>query len=113
MIILIIFILHALFVGYIFIKKSKHESLGSAFQNTIFIVIIFSVGWTILTLLLNLFVEPQGLGSLVLKEFWGTKDQIISFDRDTITLTILTIVEFFFFRGYYRELFISNGKEKQ
>lgn len=44
-------------------------------------------------------MEPEGLGR--------------EFNRDTFSLTLLTIAEFFFYKFYYSEDLISNDKEKQ
>ncbi|MFZ1288614.1 MAG: hypothetical protein WAR79_00885 [Melioribacteraceae bacterium] len=90
MIIVFIFLLHIIFVGYVFIKKLKKDSLSSAFINLAFIIIFFSVGWSLSGMLVKLIFEPEGFG--------------IYFDRDTIALTILTIAEFFFFKIYYKDI---------
>jgi len=99
MIIAVIFSLHPIFLIYIFIKKLRTESLSSAFLNSSLIIIVFSIGWPISTTVTKLFFETEGLGEY--------------FDRDTITLLLLTILEFFFYRFYYKDLFvIEDGKEK-
>jgi len=99
MIIAVIFSLHPIFLIYIFIKKLRTESLSSAFLNSSLIIIVFSIGWPICTTVTNLFFNTEGLGEY--------------FDRDTITLLLLTILEFFFYRFYYKDLFvIGDGKEK-
>lgn len=91
MVIGVIFIMHLAFATYIFATKWKHESAGSAFLNLVFIILLFSVGWSIITMVIKLVVDQQGFGK--------------HFDRDTIGLTILSIIEFFFYRIYY-------GKDK-
>jgi len=103
MIIFLIFVAHFIFWIYIFFKKKKEDSLSAAFQNLIFVVIIFAVGWTLFTLLLNIFMEPEGFGTLVIEKLWGDKDQIIGFNRDTITLLFLSVAEFFFFKNHFKE----------
>jgi hypothetical protein len=103
MIIFLIFVAHFIFWIYIFFKKKKEDSLSAAFQNLIFVVIIFAVGWTLFTLIINIFVEPEGFGTLVIEKLWGDKDQIISFNRDTITLLLLSIAEFFFFKSFAKK----------
>jgi hypothetical protein len=94
-----LFLLHLTFIGFVFYKKYKSESTGDAVLNIILILVIFTVGWSLLAFILKFFVPAKGLG----KEF----------NRDTITLTLLTIGEFFFYRIYYAPLFTSSGKEKQ
>lgn len=94
-----IFFAHLMFVLVIFTKKWQDESLSSAFINIALIIILFSVGWSISTTVVNLIFEQKGLG--------------LHFDADTISLTLLTIVEYFFYRFYYREEDLTEvDKEK-
>ncbi|MGD8777799.1 MAG: hypothetical protein PVH88_02435 [Ignavibacteria bacterium] len=94
-----IFFLHIIFALIIFTKKWQDESLSSAFQNLLLIIILFSVGWPISTMIVKIFADAEGLG--------------IYFNRDAIVLSVLTIGEFFFYRVYYkREFFIEAGTEK-
>lgn len=99
MVISFIFLFHIIFIFYVFIKKWKSESLSSAFIDLVLIVIIFSVGWSLTTMISKLFWEPIGFGK--------------HFDRDTISLFILTVGEFFFYKVYYRNSFSTlNEKGK-
>lgn len=98
MIIAIIFFIHIIFALIIFTKKWQIESISAAFLNIGLIAILFSVGWSIAGIITKLFIEPKGLGTF--------------FDRDTITLTILTAAEYFFYKIYYND-FTEAGKEKQ
>ncbi|MBI5660883.1 MULTISPECIES: hypothetical protein [Ignavibacterium] len=95
----LIFSIHILFILIIFTKKWQDENLSTAFLNVGLIVILFSVGWTITGMIAKAIMEPEGLG--------------IEFNRDTFSLVLLTIAEFFFYRFYYSEDFISNDKERQ
>ena len=100
MVIALIFLLHIIFIIYIIYKRVKNNSANSALIDIIFIIIIFSVGWSLSTMFCKIFWEPIGFGKY--------------FDRDTISLTLLTIVEYFFFKFYFKDvLTIANGKEKQ
>lgn len=100
MIIAFIFLLHIFFLIYVFIKRLKTDSVGIAFQNAIFIIIIFSVGWTLISFVINLLIEPAGFGKL--------------FNRNTISLSILTIVEIYFYWNYYKNKSANaNDKGKQ
>ena len=99
MIIAIIFLLHISFIIYVFVKRLKLDSMSAAFIALIFIIIFFSVGWAITTMLSKIFWDPIGFGKY--------------FDRDTISLFILTLGEFLFYRIYFKDLFITaSGKEK-
>jgi len=84
-----IFAAHLIFALYIFTKKWQDENLKGAFLNVILIMILFTVGWTIATMIAKIFMEPEGLG--------------IQYDRDTFALTILSIAEYFFYRIYYKD----------
>ncbi len=93
-----IFFVHLIFVLVVFTKKWQDENLISAFQNIALIGILFAVGWTITGMIAKLVMEPKGLG--------------IQFDRDTFSLTLLTIAEYFFYRFYYNEKPIAADKGK-
>ncbi len=84
-----IFFAHLFFALYIFTKKWQNENLKAAFLNLVLIGILFSVGWTIATMIAQIFMEPEGFG--------------IQFNRDTFSLTLLSIAEFFFYKVYYKE----------
>ncbi len=83
----IIFAGHLIFILYIFTKKWQDDSLSSAFTNLALIIILFSVGWSISTSLVKLVFEPKGFG--------------LYYNSDDISLTILSIAEFLFYRIYY------------
>ena len=99
MISVLVFFLHIVFAIYILIKTSKQDSIKTGLLNIVFIIIIFSVGWTISTMLVKLFVPSEGFG----------KD----LDADGIALAILAIAEYFFYRRYYKDLWTTeDGTEK-
>lgn len=85
----IIFSAHLIFMLVIFTKKWQDDSISSAFTNLALIIILFAIGWSIATSVVKIFIDSKGFG--------------IQFDSDTISLTILTIVEYFFYRFYYSE----------
>lgn len=85
---------HLFFLLFIFTKKWQYESLQSALINASLIIVLFSVGWSISTMFLKIFIEPQGFG--------------IYFDRDAISLTLLSIIEYFFYKFYYSEKDITE-----
>lgn len=85
----LIFAAHLIFITVIFTKKWQEESLSAGIINVALIIILFSVGWSISTTIVKIFFDSKGLG--------------IYFDADTISLTLLSIAEFFFYRFYYRE----------
>ncbi|MEP0861807.1 MAG: hypothetical protein HRF52_10265 [Ignavibacterium sp.] len=95
----VIFAIHLLFILIIFTKKWQDENLSTAFLNVGLIIILFSVGWTITGMIAKAVMEPEGLGR--------------EFNRDTFSLVLLTVAEFFFYKFYYSEDFIANDKGKQ
>ena len=94
-----IFFLHFIFGLVIFTKKWQDENLFAGFLNITLVAILFTVGWTITGMIAKVFMEPKGLG--------------LQFDRDTFALTLLTIVEYFFYKFYYKEDSIATDTETQ
>ncbi len=99
MITAIIFAAHIIFALIIFTKKWQDESLKSGFINLSLIGVLFAVGWSISGIISKLIMKPEGFG--------------IYYDRDTFSLTILSIAEYFFYKFYYKEESISNDMGKQ
>ncbi|HUX92895.1 MAG TPA: hypothetical protein VMV36_03740 [Ignavibacteriaceae bacterium] len=99
MITAIIFFVHFLFTLIIFTKKWQEENLSDAFINIGLIGLLFTIGWSISGIIAKLLMSQKGLG--------------IMFDRDTFSLTILSVIEFFFYRMYYKDIFSEAGTEKQ
>ena len=95
----IIFFAHFIFTLIIFTKKWQDEGISAAWMNVGLIVILFAVGWTMTGMIAKIIMEQEGLG--------------IHFDRDTFSLTLLTIMEAFFYRFYYSDMVTEVGKEKQ
>ena len=94
-----IFFMHFLFSLIIFTKKWQEDGLSSAFLNIALVLILFAVGWTITSLLAKLLMEAEGLG--------------LYFDRDTFSLTLLTLGETIFYLLYYKEPITVSDKGKQ
>jgi hypothetical protein len=99
MITAIIFAAHIIFALIIFTKKWQDESLKSGFINLALIGVLFAVGWSISGIIAKLVMKPEGLG--------------LYYDRDTFSLTILSIAEYFFYKFYYKEESISTDREIQ
>jgi hypothetical protein len=89
MITALIFSVHLIFMAVIFTKKWQDESISSAFINLALIIVLFAVGWSISTSVVKLVIDSKGFG--------------IQFDADAISLTLLSIGEYFFYKFYYRE----------
>lgn len=85
----LIFSAHLIFILVIFTKKWQDESLGSAFTNLALIIILFAVGWSVSTSVVKIFIDSKGFG--------------IQFDSDAISLSLLSIGEYFFYSFYFKE----------
>jgi hypothetical protein len=92
-----IFFAHFIFLILIFTWKWQKEGISGALLNVSLILILFAVGWSITGMLAKFVMEPKGLG--------------LYYDRDTFSLTLLTIIEIIFYRFYYKQP-IANDKEK-
>ncbi len=94
-----IFLAHIIFLVYVFIKTKRTDSIGSAINNAALIIIIFAVLWAVSNFVVNFLFDAEGLGNF--------------FDRDTISLTIVTLVEIIFYWKFYGKNFTEDEKEKQ
>jgi hypothetical protein len=99
MLIAVIFFGHLLFALIIFTKKWQEENLVSGLLNLGLIGLLFAVGWSITGMIAKYLMAPEGFG--------------IYFDRDTFSLALLSIAEYFFYRMYYKEEPTEAGTEKQ
>jgi hypothetical protein len=94
MIPLIIFYLHIIGMSAAFTSEFQKEGISSAFLSVGFIVLIFSVGWTISTFVLKYIMSDAGFG------LW--------LNRDAFSLVLLTLGEAIFYYNYYNE---EHGKK--
>lgn len=115
MIPVVIFYLHTIFAVYAFCKSFQSEGLLQAFLNTGFIIILFSVGWTISDLFVGFIISSNGylidmpvnkiaLSLLKISGFFtpgqgkGTLNP-----KDSISLIVLSVMEYYFYKFYFRE----------
>ena len=104
-----IFALHVAFAIYAFLSRQKKDGVGEGLLAVGFMVIIFAVGWTISTMLTNLLFTPE----FFVKWYYGETGSLLlrtlrkEFNRDTISLLLLTLGEVGFYFFYLRE----EGKE--
>jgi|ERR1035437_2444467 uncharacterized membrane protein YhdT len=98
MITALIFFGHLVFSLIVFTKKWQDEKLSAGFMNLALIGILFAVGWSISGMVAKLLMEPKGFG--------------LYFDRDTFSLVILSIGEYFFYRMYYKDIITEDDKGK-
>ena len=89
MIPLLIFYLHIVAVVYAYTKRWQEAGVKEGVLAVAFTAIIFSVGWTLSTLLLHVISPPRGLGP--------------GLDRDALSLLLLTVAEGFFYYWYLKK----------
>lgn len=94
-----IFTSHFIFILIIFTKKWQKEGISQAWMNVGLIVTLFTVGWSITGMIAKLIMGNEGFG--------------LYFDRDTFSLTLLTIIESFFYSFYYKSSLTEDDKETQ
>ena len=99
MITALIFFGHIIFSLIVFTKKWQEEKLSAGFMNLALIGILFAVGWSISGMIAKALMDTKGFG--------------LYFDRDTFSLVILSIGEYFFYRMYYKDIFNEDDKGKQ
>lgn len=84
-----IFFVHFIFLVIIFTWRWQKEGISAALLNVGLILILFTAGWTITGMIAKFIMGPKGLG--------------IYYDRDTFSLTFLTLIEIIFYRFYYKQ----------
>ena len=95
----ILLALHGAAAVVLFFIRKKKAGIAEGLLAVGLFVVLFSVGWTIFTMLTRLFLTPEGFGRWL--------------DRDGMTLLILTIAELvlaaFLWRGKRGET--DQGKD--
>lgn len=88
MVTLFVFYLHTVAATYAFTDQYQKEGVGAGMLSVAFMAIIFSVGWSISTFFLKFAVSERGFGRY--------------FDRDAMSLVLLTVAEVVFYYFYLR-----------
>ncbi len=88
MVALFVFYLHTIAAVYGFTDQYQEEGLSAGVLAVAFMGIIFSVGWSITTFILKYLVDEKGIG--------------IYFNRDAMSLALLTVGEGIFYYFYLR-----------
>jgi len=87
MIEVILFYAHAVFFVYIFAKNYVEQTKVSAYLSTIFVIIIFTVGWTFSAFVIGFFVPDEGFTRVLTKA--------------AFSLGLLTMLEVIFYKFYF------------
>lgn len=83
MVTLFVFYVHVVAATAIFTKNWQEANWKEGLLSVGFLILIFSVGWSITTFIMKLVIEPKGFG--------------IWLDRDAMSLLLLTLLESIFF----------------
>ncbi len=118
MIPVIIFFAHTIFAVWAFGKSYQSDGLVQAILNVCFIIILFTVGWTVSDLIVGIFLSDSGY-SIVLPHnpVALTFLKLTGFLRiqggsgfiqpkDSVSLIVLTVIEYYFYKFYFRQTVI-------
>ncbi len=89
MIPLLVFYLHTVAAVWAYTKRWREQGVKEGILAVAFMALIFSVGWSMSTLLLKAVVGPSGLGP--------------GLDRDALSLLLLTLGEGVFYYLYLKK----------
>jgi len=111
----LIFFVHAIFAVWAFSKSYQNDGWLQAFLNLAFIIILFSVGWTVSDLLMGLFIRDSGyilnvgynpilLTLLKISGFYRPQGNgmALLLPKDTLSLVLLSTIEYFFYKFYFQ-----------
>jgi hypothetical protein len=88
MVVLLVFYIHTVAAAIAFTRRWQEGGWGEGLLGVAFVVLIFSVGWSMTTIFARWLLEQRGFG------FW--------FDRDAFALTLLTVIEAIFYFAHTR-----------
>jgi hypothetical protein len=111
MIAVLIFFIHLIFIVYVFCRSYQSDGVLQAFLNIVFIIILFTVGWTVSDLFTSIFLSANGyittnsanyIIQFVLKVSGIYKplgnNNILIQPKDAVSLILLMIGEILFYR---------------
>jgi hypothetical protein len=90
MIEVILFYMHIVFFAYVYAKNFVENNATGALLSTIFVVIIFTVGWTFTSFVIGMFIPDDGLNRILTKA--------------AFSLGLLTLIEAVFYKFYYADV---------
>lgn len=120
MIIAVIYFIHVIFAVYAFSKSYQNDGLLQAFLNLGFIITLFAVSLTVCELIVGLFISDNGynmnlpvnsvlLFFLKISGFYAQQGNVITLTpKDTITLIFVSILEFSFYKFYFKKTEITK-----
>jgi hypothetical protein len=116
----LIFYCHTIFAVYAFCKSYQSDGWVQAFLNIAFIIVLFTVGWTISDLVVGLIIAENGyniftpqnnvfLTLLKLTGFYKPSGNGMAnlYPKDAISLIVLSLLEITFYRFYFKKTKIN------
>ena len=92
----VIFYIHVLVATWMFVRSWQEGGMTDGFLGVAFIGVVFTVGWTFASFILKLFIAPEGFA------VWC--------DRNTLSLILLTILEFVLYRVFFWDYILGTKK---
>jgi len=104
----------------LFSKSYQNDGLLQAFLNLGFIITLFAVSLTVCELIVGLFISDTGYNMLLpvnsvllfflkISGFYAQQANVITLTpKDTITLILVTILEFSFYKFYFKKTEITK-----
>jgi hypothetical protein len=120
MIIAVIYFLHVIFAAYAFCKSYQSEGWLQAFLNLGFIITLFAVSLTVCELIVGIFIPDSGYNIqlpensvvvffLKISGFYAQQGTTVTLTpKDSITLVLVTVLEFFFYRFYFKKSVVTK-----
>lgn len=120
MIIAIIYFVHVIFAVYAFAKSYQSDGWLQAFLNLGFIITLFAVSLTVCEMFVGLFIPESGyviqlpknqvlLFFLKISGFYAQQGLTVTLTpKDSITLVMVSILEFFFYRFYFSQTKVAK-----
>jgi len=121
MIIALIYFVHVIFAVYAFCRSYQSDGWLQAFLNLGFIITLFAVSLTLCEMFVGLFVSETGyriqmpgnaffLFLLKISGFYAQQGTTVTLTpKDSITLILVTILEFFFYRFYFSKTKVTKA----
>lgn len=115
MIPVLVFFGHTIFAVWAFAKSFQSDGIVQAILNVCFIIILFTVGWTLSDLIVGFILSDAGyqitLPSSPVSMFFLKMTGFLRLQggsgllqpKDSVALIFLTTIEYFFYRFYFRQ----------
>ncbi|MBK8552646.1 MAG: hypothetical protein IPL53_16875 [Ignavibacteria bacterium] len=120
MIIAVIYFIHVIFAAYAFCRSYQNDGWLQAFLNLGFIITLFAVSLTVCELFVGIFIPDTGyrmqipdnqvlLFLLKISGFYAQQGTTITLTpKDSITLLFVAVLEFFFYRFYFKKASVTK-----